>query len=56
MYAAAITLMTISSLGICVAIIMEIRTHEPIYALMMKIMPLFFGVGAVCLALAIVGG
>jgi len=56
MFAAAIALMAVSSLGIGAAIIMEIRTHEPKYKIWMKFFPWVFGVGAVCLALAIVGG
>jgi len=52
----AVALMAIGSLGIGAAVVMEMKTHEPIYALMMKIMPLFFGVGAVILALAIARG
>jgi len=56
MFAAAIALMAIGSLGIGGALIMEILTHEPIYLIMMKIFPWVFGVGAVILALAITGG
>ncbi|GAG78538.1 unnamed protein product, partial [marine sediment metagenome] len=56
MYAAAITLMAVGSLGIGGAIVMEIITHEPVYKVLMKFFPWVFGVGAVCLALAITGG
>lgn len=53
MLVAAIALLGISSAGILGAVIMEVRTHEPVYRLMMKIFPWFFGVGAVLLALVI---
>ena len=56
MFALAIALMAIGSLGIGGAIIMEIHTHEPVYKVLMKVFPWVFGVGAVCLALAITGG
>jgi len=56
MFAAAIALMAIGSLGIGAAVIMEITTHEPVYKVLMKVFPWFFGVGAVILALAITGG
>jgi len=56
MFAAAIALMAIGSLGVGGAIIMEIKTHEPVYQVLMKVFPWFFGVGAVILALAITGG
>jgi len=56
MYAAAITLMAIGSLGIGAAVLFEIKTHEPVYKILIKVFPWFFGVGAVCLALAITGG
>lgn len=56
MYAAAIALMAIGSLGVGAAVIMEVITHEPIYKVLMKVFPWFFGVGAVVLALAIMGG
>lgn len=56
MFAAAIALMAIGSLGIGGAVVLEMITHEPIYRVLMKVFPWFFGVGAVILALAIVGG
>lgn len=39
--------MAIGSGGIVASVIMEIRTREPVYALMMKIFPLIFSIGAV---------
>jgi len=53
MLIAAIALLAIGSGGILGAVIMEVKTHEPIYMLMMKIFPWFFGVGAVLLGLLI---
>jgi len=38
--------MMIGSTGIVVSVIMEIKKKEPIYALMMKIFPLIFSIGA----------
>ncbi|GAJ15555.1 unnamed protein product [marine sediment metagenome] len=38
--------MTIGSVGIVSATVMEIKTHEKIYALIMKIAPLIFAIGA----------
>jgi len=55
MLIAAIALLGVSSMGILGAIIMEVKTHEPVYKLMMKIFPWFFGVGAVLLGLFIAG-
>lgn len=56
MLTAAIALMAIGSLGVGGAVAMEIKTHEPVYKVLMKVFPWFFGVGAVILALAITGG
>jgi len=56
MFAAAIALIAIGSLGIWVAVVLEVKTHDSIYKVLMKIFPWFFGVGAVILALAITEG
>ncbi len=56
MFAAAIALMAIGSLGVGAAVVFEVITHEPIYKVLMKVFPWVFGVGAVILALAITGG
>lgn len=56
MIAAAIALMAIGSLGVGGAVVMEIKTHEPVYKVLMKVFPWFFGVGAVILALSITRG
>lgn len=53
MLAAAIALMAIGSLGVGAAVLLEIKTHEPVYKVLMKVFPWVFGVGAVVLALAI---
>lgn len=53
MLIAAITLLGIGSAGILGAVIMEVRTHEPIYKILMKIFPWFFGMGAVLLGIVI---
>lgn len=55
MFAAAIALMAIGSLGVGAAVLLEVKTHEPVYKVCMKVFPWFFGVGAVVLALAITG-
>lgn len=39
--------MIIGSGGIVASTILEIKTREPVYALMMKIFPLIFSLGAV---------
>ena len=51
-----ITLLGIGAIGICAAVLLEIKYHEPIYLLMMKIMPLFFGIGGVLLGIALARG
>lgn len=45
--------MAIGSFGIGAAVLMEIKTHEPIYKILMKVFPWFFGIGALILAIAI---
>ncbi len=54
MLVAAIALMAVGSLGVGGAVIMEIWKKEPIYMILMKIFPWFFGVGAVLFALGLV--
>ncbi len=51
----AITLMVIGSFGVGGAVVMEIKSHDPIWKLMMKVFPWFFGAGAVLLAISIAG-
>ena len=49
----AFTLLSIGSLGVVGAVIMEIKAKEPIYMLMMKIFPWLFGVGGILLAVGL---
>lgn len=56
MVAAAIALMVIGTAGVFTAVGMELKTHDPIYKVLMKIFPWVFGVGAVLLAIVIAGG
>lgn len=56
MITAAITLLAISSGGIIVAVVMERRTHEPKWKLLMKICPWLCGVGGILFGIAIAGG
>jgi hypothetical protein len=49
----AIALLGIGSVGTISASICEWKKKEPIYGIMMKVFPWFFGVGAVLLALTI---
>ncbi len=56
MLAAGIALMAIGSFGVGAAVLMEIRTREPVYKVLMKVFPWVFGVGAVVLALGLGGG
>lgn len=44
-------LMGIGSIGEIAAVILEIKKREPIYAIMMKIFPWVFAVGAVLFSL-----
>jgi hypothetical protein len=46
----AIFLLALGSVGEIAAVILEIIKKEPIYALMMKVFPWVFGLGAVLLA------
>jgi len=48
----AISLMAIGSFGVGAAVLMEIKSHEPVWKLMMKIFPWFFGVGSILLAIS----
>jgi len=55
MLAVAISLLALGSIGVLSAVIMEVKTHEPVWKLLMKIFPWFFGVGAVLLGIIIAG-
>lgn len=45
----AVVLLTIGSVGIIYCSVLEVVSHEPIYFMLMKVFPWFFGVGAVLL-------
>jgi len=47
MQLAGFIVMALGAGGIIFSTIMEIRFREPIYALLMKIMPLIFSIGAI---------
>jgi hypothetical protein len=53
---AGIVLLAIGSVGVCSAVILEVKYHEPLYKVMMKIFPWIFGVGGVLLGIALRGG
>jgi len=55
MIAIAITLLAVGSFGIGAAVLLEIKTQEPKYKVMMKVFPWVWGVGAVLLGLVIAG-
>lgn len=48
--------MAIGSFGVGAAVLLEIKSHEPIWKLMMKIFPWVFAVGAILIAIAMTGG
>ena len=50
---AAITLLSAGCLGIAFAVVMEVRTGESKYKLMMKIFPALIGIGGVLLGIAL---
>ena len=41
------------TVGIVIAIVMELQTHEPVYLLLMKVAALLFGIGGPIIGLAI---
>ena len=47
----SLVMMTIGSVGIMASVILEIKTKEKIYFLLMKIFPWVFGVGAILFSL-----
>ena len=53
---AGIILLIIGSVGICAAVVLEMKYHDPIYKLLMKIMPWIFGAGGILLGIALAGG
>lgn len=49
---AAITLLALGSIGVGGAVIMEVKTNEPVWMIMMKVAPWSFGVGGIMFALS----
>lgn len=56
MVLAGIILLALGSIGVCSAVALEIKYHEPIYKLLMKIFPWIFGAGGILLGIALRGG
>ena len=52
---AALILMTVGSFGELAAVALEVKHREPVYALLMKVFPWIFGVGAVLMGVALAG-
>lgn len=52
---AGIILLAIGSLGVCGAVALEMKYHEPVYKLLMKIFPWLLGIGGLLLGLALRG-
>ena len=48
----ALLIMVVGSGGVVASAVLEIRTREPVYALMMKIFPWVFGIGAILFTIA----
>lgn len=48
-------LLIVGSMGEGAAVAMEIISHEPVYMLLMKIFPWFFGVGALFIGVWLAG-
>lgn len=53
---AGIILLAIGSVGICAAVGLEMKYHEPRYRLLMKVFPWVFGLGGIILGIALAGG
>jgi uncharacterized protein (DUF1810 family) len=53
MLVAAVALLSVGCLGIAGAVVMEMRTGESKYKLMMKIFPALIGIGGVLLGIAL---
>lgn len=51
-----IILLAIGSLGTCAAVALEIKFHEPIFRLLMKIVPWLMAIGGIIFGLALKGG
>ncbi len=53
MIIAGIVLLAIGSVGVCGAVALEMKYHEPAYKLMMKIFPWVLGIGGILLGLGL---
>lgn len=53
MFISAIVLMSIGTVGVFAAVGLEIKYKEPVYMIMMKIFPWFFGVGGILMGIAL---
>jgi hypothetical protein len=50
-----LTFLAIGSLGTGGAVVMEVWKKEPVYMIMMKVFPWFFGVGGVVIGFGLAG-
>ena len=50
----SVTILTIATMGLIVAVALELYTHEPIYMIVMKVSAGLFGLGGPLLGWAIV--
>jgi uncharacterized protein (DUF983 family) len=53
MIIAAIALLALGSIGVGGAVIMEVKTNDPIWQIMMKVAPWSFGVGGVLMGIGL---
>ncbi len=53
---AGIILLVLGSVGVCSAVALEMKYHEPAFKLMMKLFPWVLGIGGLLLGLALRGG
>jgi len=54
--ATGIALLAVGSIGICGAVALEVKYHDPIYKLLMKIFPWLIALGSMLLAVGLGGG
>lgn len=53
---AGLILLAIGSIGVCGAVVLEMKHHEPIYKLLMKIFPWLIALGSILLGIGLRGG
>jgi len=56
MAAAGIILLAIGSVGVCGAVLLEMKYREPIYRVLMKVFPWLIGLGSLLLGVGLRGG